>query len=403
MQRAAAWICMGVRLAFGGWIACTLASTSVPARGADGLSLESPDEAVLFVRAPVPEQTSDDRALVERMAAAWAGQRGEIAACDIRYRLFRSEVAGERTFDEFEAALARHDLSADRDALRRFIEDLNGGAFRADPPWSECRLLVSASRLRSDQGPFSFVEVDDIRIHHDPRNLQFNVHNRGSRGLAGDDLSSLRRIPTSDQAAVGLIVLRREDGLVELGWRDPQDPLSIAPPRMTVDEATGVVVARSQPDAGGARHTEFRFLDLTTFGDDITFPRAAVQARFSGDRLRMIAVHVLDELRFNEPVPDSAFQLAGRAGHVIVDCRDAKRAWPLPENTDDLARWLRTASPPTPLAAAARLESGSRNWLWLLNGVGCLAIGIALWRRRGTPPPEPDATRDANRAHFKSS
>ncbi|HVJ86877.1 MAG TPA: hypothetical protein VM452_14590, partial [Caulifigura sp.] len=351
----------------------------------------SPGPAV-DVAAAMSPLTQEDRVRLETLFAQWRAWRTDIVTAHLAYRSFHNSVEGGRTLAEFDDLLQGGKLGGGPEDLQRFVESMNGGPYRVNPPWGEGVLIVKDSRTRNNLGPFVAIDDRDVALYHDSLNNQYDTYAAGGSSHRADSLETFRPLPPEPWSIDCWRVLENGPGAVRLARLVPRSdgkPPEVDARTWDVDPETGLVAGIVRHTPEGKIQSVLRTLEHTALPDGITFPRIAAEAILADDVVTVMHVCVIDTLRINEPVPENAFHLAAAENSKIVDHRGARRSVTrLKQGEADIVDWLKKHAP-APASVTRRpsaVDHSVRNILLASNGLVLIVVGLVFWKRQSRSP-----------------
>jgi hypothetical protein len=327
-----------------------------------------------------------DQGALESLFAHWQARRGDISTAQLTYRSFHNAVEGKRTPAELEGFLDSGLLNRTAGSFREFIAAMNGGPFRIDPPWGEGRITIRDAQRRSDLGPFTSIQDREICVDFDSLNTQFDVAAGGGSRQRSDDLTMFRPLPPEPWTAERWRVVERTPAnvkLVRIHSSPGVEPEVLDDRTWECDPQTGLVTRIVRLDARGEVLSLARYLEPVELSDAVAVPQVFVEAIFRERVATVLHVCAIDTISVNDPIPDSAFQLAASANSRIVDYRGPRKlVSQLDQKQTDIIQWLKDHAPIA--AQFARkpppADHTLRNVLLIGNGLFFIVLGLVVWK-----------------------
>jgi hypothetical protein len=324
----------------------------------------------------------------------WASMKSDVVSCEARFRkYFQVKPLSPLAQEQVHEILQRHDLGIHPEHLPEFLREVAGAESKIDVP---VRLLfIQGQHRKHDMGLLCHVNDDQFSFVNDRGNKQIHLYERGRCPTGTPGLELFRAPLPSRETGYRPGLAEREGGLVRLisvsTLPGSQGELRTT---NTVDWATGVVLNRRR-ELNGKIVQEVDFSGLTTFAGGITFPRCTWTAQYANGQLQAIDLAFLDEVRFNETIPESEFLVSKPEGWHVLDFREqangAKITAPL-ELVNDVRTLipslaLNPSEPSIPRDDKTTGVSYPKRALLILNGLALITLGVWMWRRASLKEP----------------
>ena len=344
--------------------------------------------------APETALTPEVAEAMAHLEPLWASMNSDVVSCEAQFRkYFRVQSSTPRTRDQVQEILQRHDLGVHPERVLEFLREVGGADVKVDVP---SRLLVIQGQHRKhDMGLLSHVNDDQFSFVNDRGNKQVHLYERGRCPTGTPGLELFRAPLPSREAGYRPGLAEREGGLVRLisvsALPSSQGELRTT---NTIDWATGVVLHRLR-ELNGQVVQEIDFSGLTTFAGGITFPRCTWTAQYANGQLQAIDLALLDEVRFNETIPESEFLVSKPEGWHVLDFREQANGAEITgpkELVDDVRTLipsfaLNPSEPVIPRDDKSPGLSYPKRALLILNGLALIALGVWMWKRASLKEP----------------
>gem|GEM_PF-2481834 len=324
---------------------------------------------------------------MEHLEPLWESMRTDIVSCEATFRMQLQVIpAIPLTRLQVHEMLSRYELNDHIERAPELFQELMGAGRVFAPPVR--RYFEQGPLKRCEMNLLSHFQIEDLSLISDGDNKQVRVYERGLAPSDGADLGIFRFPLNSRVEGYHPDLAKREGALVRLTTlASSEGPLGHLVTTNTLDWATGILVQREQVIESELVQ-ESVYFGLTTFAGGITFPRCAIGIHYAQGKAHSLELALLDEAKFNEPLPDKTFHLPKPPEWYVMDCRTDAGGIGIAVPREAVAN-VRTLIPaslafspsistsqpqtPTSMSLVVRL-------LLILNGAILIAIGIWMWK-----------------------
>lgn len=346
--------------------------------------------------APPPEASLSPEVTeaMDHLEPLWESMKSDVVSCSAEFRkFFRVTPGAPLTRDQFHEILRRHDLGEHPERVTNFLREVGGAEINIDVPVRH--LFIQGQQRKHDLGLLSHVDDDQFSFVYDQGNKQVHLFERGRCPTGAPGLELFRSPLPSRTTGHRPQLAEREGALVRLiSVSILESPPSELRTTNTIDWATGVMLHRLR-ELDGQIAQEVDYSGLTTFAGGITFPRCTWTAHYANGNLQAMDLAMLDDIRFNETIPESTFLVSKPESWYVLDFREQANGAKIP-TPKSLVDDVRTLIPeyalnppeaPLPSGAKETRLSLTKRVLLILNGLALMALGIWLWRRASLKEP----------------
>jgi hypothetical protein len=316
------------------WLLACTGSIVLAAGLDDAEDLANPQAAEAALEGGAATITGDE--LVRRLEATAAAAERSLKAVNtahLKFRVFRRGGGFKHGCTEarLESLLAKHDLVARPDSIREIATAIMGEPLPMG--WGEMELFVlndpergahvRETRRDADGSTHDHVQGPEWSLRWDSRNAQMDIMPTREDRFAITQLHDFHtrlhidgKLPpvavASLRDATGSLLKANGRQVLEMRRPEKDGATSVT----ALDVASGFFV-RDEGKGRGYRVIR-RWLGWEETAAGVRHPRAVVELRFDNDQLTYAAFRVMDEAKFNAPLPETVFQLGAPAGAVIV-------------------------------------------------------------------------------------
>lgn len=314
---------------------------------AGAAELPPSDSSVLPEASLTPEVTPEVTEAMDHLEPLWESMTSDVVSCAAEFRkYFQVQPSDPLTREQFLEILRRHDLGEHPERVTEFLREIGGAEVNIDVPVRH--LFIQGLHRKHDLGLLTHVDDDQFSFVSDGGNEQIHLYERGRSPTGYPGLELFRSPMPTRKAGHRPGRAEREGGLVRLIsvsalTNPPTDPPSELRSTNTIDWATGVVLHRLR-ELDGQVAQEVDFSGLTTFAGGLTFPRCTWTAHYADGHLRAMDLALLDEVRFNETIPESTFLVTKPVDWLVLDFREQADGAEIP-TSKGLADDVRTLIP----------------------------------------------------------
>ena len=301
------------------------------------------------------ESDIDTSDKIQHLHSTAQGTQDSVRTAYVRFRktFMTGPFKQNMTPETCAAAFARYDMVSQPDDLRGFVSELLdldqlAGERRnrmSQTPWSNVELhyakdesgneRIRETRHRVDGAPDIHVIDKDVSVRWDDANSQMNIAARRDNRYAYTRLSDFWQ-PIMTAAQI------RESGasVSEVGDQLVVEANALADSFLaTVDADTGFLQTMVRVRSGRSYRSQWSGWRARSSG--VVFPSVIVNLDFADNELKTIKIAIVEDARFNTPIPDTVFRLGIPAGSVIVDSRGGERKRVVKVNRDvfDAVTW----------------------------------------------------------------
>ena len=320
----------------------------------------------------------------------WESMRSDVVSCQAKFRIF-FQVTPETplTRKQIREMLSRYDLGRHIELAPKFLQEVAGGSPLFVPPTRNH--FEHGPQIRHDLGRYSYFHVNDFSFISDGDNKHIHVHDRGRTSSDAPSPSLFRLSLNSRTEGHIPTAVERQGDQVLLTCVEPSEHGSIVT-RSQIDWATGVPL-RLEYELNADLVQDVEFASLTTFAGGITFPRCTWTIRYSKGVVLSLDLALLDEAKFNEPIPASTFLVAKPKDWHVLDFRGQANGTSIPtpaEAAPDVRVLIPKVAQLTPVVVATDPPSlrTPMRILLLMNGLFLIAAGVWLWKRLSLKEPK---------------
>ncbi len=331
---------------------------------------------------------------MDHLEPLWASMNSDVVSCEAQFRkFFRVKSNTPLTPDQVHEIWQRYDLGEHPERVTEFLREVGGADVKVDVPVRH--LYIQGQHRKHDLGVLSHVNDDQFSFVNDMGNKQIHLYERGRCPTGTPGMELFRAPLPSREAGYRPGLAEREGGLARLisvsALPGTQGELRTT---NTIDWATGVVLHRLR-ELNGKIAQEVDYSGLTTFAGGITFPRCTWTAQYANGQLQAIDLALLDEVRFNETIPESTFLVSKPEDWHVLDFREQANGAEITgpkELVDDVRTLipsfaLNPSEPVIPRDDKTTGLSYPKRALLILNGLALIALGVWMWKRASLKEP----------------
>ena len=361
------------------------------------LSAEEPIVAApdVSVATAVPATRPEVTAAMEHLEPLWENMNTDVVSCEAKFRVyFQISPATPITQVQMHEILSRYQIEEYPERVTELLREVTGADDTFQAPVRH--LFEQGTFNRHDIGLLSHINVADFSFIRDGDNKQIHVYEPGRTPSEGLNLSLFRSpLNSRDQGNLPGRAEREGDRVRLVTVIPAGSQIGELTSTNTVDWATGILTKREHV-LGSELVQEVMYSGLTTFAGGITFPRCVFTIRYSQGKVLTFDLALLDEARFNEPIPVETFVVDKPEKWFVLDFRGDAGGTGLDVPRESIAD-VRTLIPESvsqlPSVAATQLQkitpmSLPMRAVLVMNGAALIVLGVWMWKNASLKGPK---------------